>query len=442
MGPSTLDSLPIEVIEIMVTLIDFRDSCNLRLASRTISAKSSNSTFRTHFSSKKIRVTKENLRQLVEDTQPGRLGCYIQNLTLIDLPESSGVEKVDRLGAEESDYNFGAVEPDTAAAELLSQVMNNLRLNTARGCLSSLTLMIEVSDTDYWTPIWKAASNLFQITTLALGESKIPIQAMDIFSDVSRCSLACGLIMKMLENIDLSPSLKGAKRISLCVSHNQRQGRGDNDPPMESLSVAESHLKAICQFLSIPSQLEDLQLYWYKLDSFEVTAAQEEEQQIFTRIIQSCQFPFMARFTLKGVRTSEAELLSFLHPVQLTALCLEEVYLTPGSFRAIFKYLAAHKERLKFLHFDNLWDKKLIHFDYAGEPPFPGFPKENLGPITITRTGATARRLTRIRPPRRRIPGSAPAARWRARRKANFGPPERVFPPGLRLMMGRAIARQ
>ncbi|KAE8385672.1 hypothetical protein BDV23DRAFT_188046 [Aspergillus alliaceus] len=187
MAPLALDRIPIELIEIIVEFLGFQDLCALRLTARSISGKSSNGRFRENFKSKTLHIAKAPLEDFARVTQPG------QQLTLQHYA-------VPNPG--DSDGCFG----------LLVQGMENLRINTSHGCLVSLSLSLRgIKDSEYEG--YDAAAKLFEHSMLALSNSKLPVQMLDIFAkDYPRgCALACGEIMAVVEKTDLSSSFRGCK---------------------------------------------------------------------------------------------------------------------------------------------------------------------------------------------------------------------------------------
>jgi hypothetical protein len=61
--------------------------------------------------------------------------------------------------------------------------------------------------------IWDAAAKLLRATALSLGESKLPIEALDVYYKTQRCSLACGKIVTVIDRVDLSAPLKAVKML-------------------------------------------------------------------------------------------------------------------------------------------------------------------------------------------------------------------------------------
>lgn len=379
MAPLSLNSLPVEVIEAIVNLLDFQDICALRLTARNVSSKSSNGTFRTYFTSKKLQITRAPLEQFVRVTQSGQLGRLLQRLTLYD-------NAVSETGDSHADFD---------AAKLLAQGMENMRNQAPHGCLLSLSLSL--NGIEHATPEENrdAAANLFQVAMSALGSSILPVRSLDTFADFcrhgyySRCSLACGEITAALSKADFSTSFKQCTKLCLSLSHCLRDIDQEEWRSPLSFDEARRHTRSICDFVNLFSKLEELHLVW-EYEDLEETDAIVEEMHFFNRVAVSCEFPCLKKCTLQNIRTSETALLSFFQKVQLVHLSMEIIYLD-GEFDSLFHCLSTSMPDLDYLHLQQLYpDSGTLYF--PGEPSFAK-GRRKMGPLALTRTGPNARRL-------------------------------------------------
>lgn len=405
-----LDGIPVEIMEDIVTLLALPDICSLRLTGREVNSKSSQGIFKSYFRNKTITMSdSEQLHHAVHMTQRQKFGCLVEHLTLVGTSRNQ-------------------TEWAKDATVLLGQVMKNLRLGVAGGCLLSLSLTIKdgvkyngnsvIRDGSDWRSVWKTAAKCFETTMQALSASELPIESLDIFSGVICCSLAFDRLATILE-LDLSASLQRLKRLSMSLSHHVAQKPESEE--MQALTTGERHTNAICTFLQHCPVLEDLHLHWYQLHTPNMTDALSEEHRFFDRVAQSCRIPSLKRCTLKGIRVSEAALLSFLRPMQLNSIEMEEIHLHSGTFLPVFDYLVDHMEQLEYVHLNDLWETRLIYFDAPGEPHFPG-SEPPIGPNTITRTGADARMPIKYQHSRGYSLGSAKASNWHRKKVIQYGP--------------------
>jgi hypothetical protein len=205
------------------------------------SSKSSNGTFRTYFSFKKLQITQAPLERFVRVTQSGQLGRLLQRLTSYD----NAV-----LDTEDSHTDFDA-------AKLLALGMENMRDQAPYGCLLSLSLSF--NKIEHATPEEDrdAAANLFQVAMSALGSSMLPVWPLDTFVDFcrhayySRRGLACGEITAAL-------CTKSCLSLSHCLHDiDQEEWRS----PL-SFDEARKHTRSICDFVNLFSMLKELYLVW------------------------------------------------------------------------------------------------------------------------------------------------------------------------------------
>ncbi|KAB8236591.1 uncharacterized protein BDW43DRAFT_267241, partial [Aspergillus alliaceus] len=382
MAPLTFDSIPIELIETIIGFLEFQDLCALRLTAHSISAKSSNGQFRENLKSKKLHIAKDPLEDFARFTQPGQVGCLLQQLTLYDYAVA----------------NPGDSDRCLNAAKLLVRGMENLRNNTTHGCLVSLSLSLHGLMDSEPKEAYDAAAKLFELVMLALSSSKLPVRMLDIFAKdfPSGCALACGEIMAIMEKTDLSFSFRECKKLSMSLSHCLHNIDEEWRSPL-SFGKAREHTRFICDFVNMFPVLEELHLAWEYQD-LDYSNALEEEEHFFNRIAYSCGFPSLKKCTLQNIRTSAASLLLFLRNVQLVGLSMEQVRLASGKFESIFHHLSTSKPNLEYLHLHQLvHDAGTVYFNTPSERRFPpgrgGNNRRNLGPISITRMGADARTL-------------------------------------------------
>ena len=80
-----LEDCPDEVIEAIVVLLHLDDIRSLRQSCRSLAAKTTQRHFKSYYHSKRVDITRRALRAFVNATQPGRLGCLVQELILVGL---------------------------------------------------------------------------------------------------------------------------------------------------------------------------------------------------------------------------------------------------------------------------------------------------------------------------------------------------------------------
>jgi hypothetical protein len=412
-----LDGLSTDLLTIIIALLQFPDICSLRLVSRTVTARSSQA-FEKHFRTKTLKWTSlKHLQEFVHLTQPNGLGCLLQRLTIVGVAPVTGIQHA------------------SARGKFLIDAFTNLRLNSASGGLQSLVLCVEGQDMignfvtcekiREWKPVWQTAALTFEISFRALAASALPVEELDIFHSVIRCSLACDKIAPILDRIDLSKSLEKLKSLSLSLSLPLLE-----PPESESLESAKTHSNSIGRLLKLCPQLERLELHWYRIiprvGPYKLNEAQIEEQRFFAHVVELGSFSQLRSCKLEGIQTDETTLLAFFQKAtQLASINMEAVNLLSGKFRPVFDFITSHLEHLEYLHLDDLYENRMICFDGPGEPKMPSSNKSD-GPNTLTRVGDENRQRRQAIGYRktRGIPsGSSAASLWLKEHHIRYGPP-------------------
>jgi hypothetical protein len=426
---NAFNGLSTELVTIIIALLQFPDICSLRLVSRTFPAKCSQS-FEKHFRTKTLQWTSsKQLEEFVHLTQPNGLGCLLQHLTIVGVaPVIILRPRGRRFIATAPALRPFPIQQASTNGKLLTDAFTNLRLNPASGGLQSLVLRVEGQDTTgnsvacegirEWEPLWQTAALTFEIFLPALAASALPVEELDIFRSVLRCSLGCDKIAPILDRIDLSKSLERLKSLSLSVSLPLLE-----PPDSESLESAKRHSNSVGRLLKLCPQLEKLELHWFtivpRIGLHKYNEAQIEERGFFTHVVELGSFSQLRSCKLEGIHTDETTLLAFFQKAtQLASISMEHFVLPPsGKFRPTFDFITSHLEHLEYLHLEDLYERRRICFDGPGRPN---------GPSALTRVGDENRQRRRAIGYRkmRGIPsGEIEETRRHERLQLHYGPP-------------------
>ncbi|RAK93406.1 hypothetical protein BO79DRAFT_267520 [Aspergillus costaricaensis CBS 115574] len=393
----TFESLPVELVEEVVSRLDLHDLCALRLTGRTVSSKSSNATFRNYFLSKKLEIAEAPLENFALVTKPGRFGLWIQHLTLY------AITKDDDTG--------GISLASPRVIELLAQGFLNIRDNSPHGGPLSITLKI-IGDgymRDFAAPV-------FNVTLSALRGTGLPIRSLDAFAEGYShnhggfCSIPFSEITGAFSGAgaadlhSLAKTFQPCTKLCLSLAHHIhtidsdsiRELHNDNEdedfelPP--SYEEARVNTQKLCDLVGLCPTLQELYLVW-EYDDFEETAGVREELYFFSRLAESCQFPSLRQCTLHNIRMSEEALLTFFRQLtRLVYLRLEYVSVE-GEFDDLFRLLSTSMPELNYLHLRGLYSS-------SGTLRFLNEHPENRlrhptgrAPPGIIRRGSDARRL-------------------------------------------------
>ncbi|PYI28685.1 hypothetical protein BP00DRAFT_350420, partial [Aspergillus indologenus CBS 114.80] len=387
-----METLPTELVDTIVSWLDLRDVCALRLTGRTISSHLSTAAIlRRFFSSKRLEMTKAPLEQLVHFTQPGQVGLWLQRLTLYDC-----VERTEQSGA-----NFDATE-------LLAQAFANIRDRPAshRGDQLSLSISLEVDNFSTWDR--DVTARVFHATISAIARTEIPIQELDIFGDAylhdhhfknGQCSLAFSDIALALSRhrTPLATSLRNCTKFCLSLGHSTRGFNfecsiRDLRLPL-TVNEARQNIQSLCDLLTMCPFLEELHLVWED-DDFEETDACREEREFFNPIGISCAFANLKRCKLQDLDASENPIMTFFRrSPRLLELTLDGLIMMPGDFSHLFHLLSTAMPDLGLLRLRGLDDDlgSLYFFHEPKESTWGRRPGAALH--GISRKGSDARRL-------------------------------------------------
>ena len=160
---------------------------------------------------------------------------------------------------------------------LLSAAFRNLASNSEQKRSYSISLEVAVSCQDAetrqlpvgggdWTVFWEAAAYNFHTTLTSLAKSALPINNLNAFNSLSRCSLGCNELSK-IEPVGLAESLRGLKSLSLSLSDrvlskSHLQARIDT---CRALILDDDNFNGLPSLLALTPGLEELHLHWYDI---------------------------------------------------------------------------------------------------------------------------------------------------------------------------------
>ncbi|KAL3462350.1 hypothetical protein BJX64DRAFT_259363 [Aspergillus heterothallicus] len=445
-----LTSCPPEVIGGIVSLLDLTDVGSLRLASRCLRAKATQSQFRSRFRSKRVKVTGPGLERLAVVTQNGWLGCEISDLTLVgvvhnieDLEEAvlatpDDPRKTDLETLQERQRSYEQLLESGKLAQILRKAFKNIATNNSTGKLISLSLELIVYLTNAqdelaplaggpWRPIWKIAAETARLVFSALRDSNLRIDHLTIFNSAGlhRCSIAGNKLSSLDYAIEgLVIPLHSLQSLSISVSERvldvKLDDLLDDDSEYEVTSEDEDQAREEAtrkanderNFTGLASLIHACKNLKY-LDIHHCRAnlgypfAKIPNERLFQRMAALDSLPQLEGCGLRGVWLTEDDLLAFLRRVSssLRRFEMETVTMTSGTFESIFELLTAANTsadsntdavdaavpfpNLQYLYFDTLRvGKGLVFFTGVGEPRYPTYNWEPAhGGNTLSRKG-------------------------------------------------------
>lgn len=271
MAPS-LEQLPVELIERLVSLLTIEDVGKLRLVSRELRSKASQGSYLSCFTTRSVDLTKKSIESLIGILSDDNLSRKLKHLTITGIiydpqnanglgvpfrgdsweplllstvpkgycfAEAKGIaetnehrderRRVAKLLLERAEHQLN-VECDVYP-DLLKRAFLNVKSYCGDGVLDTLRLdcMVEaglderydLGVTDSRSNISAHASYIFTTTIQALAATSLPVKHIDVFSSTRYCSLACtelaALVGRSPANF-LRPVASGLHSLSLSFS--------------------------------------------------------------------------------------------------------------------------------------------------------------------------------------------------------------------------------
>ncbi|CAI7644350.1 unnamed protein product [Penicillium glandicola] len=440
---SAIEQCPAQTIDNIVSFLNLRDICNLRLTSRGLALMvSAAPSLGSHLEQRQVDVTECSLRAVAEATaKPGRLGCFIDDLVLVGVVNNTkflteevkySAEEIGQRAKVQQDLEIltrRQTEYETLHASrgdvlLLSQIFRNLTAHGRRRGLRSLSLAVVVyredaqtrltpADGGGWTLIWQAAADTFLTAPAALAASGIAVQRLDIYNSVERCSLACNEPSAVnFECNALATSPASLKTLAVSFSDRVINTRTENfgltgdsadewdehwEDELREPEDIEHEVYQDSTFSGLPTLvqrcrgLESLELH--QLKDLIVSELNRHRERFFPYIAEIIPLPPLKHVVLRGLRR--------LQPT-LSELSLRNLILLDGAkFETIFGYCTSEEAGLERLYLNHLLEpvvtasgayscRRLVYF--TGEPnQEPKLWRKDLphrGSNTVNRIGA------------------------------------------------------
>lgn len=463
-----LISLPSELINMITDELGLHEVGNLRLTCRALASKAVSKTFARLFENKTIRLTRNSLENLIHVTQPGSLGCLLQDCTVtgkILLADCAGEPR----GAE---HHFSAVTASKVTGEqemkeqyeaaiaqqeeetrLLTKAFQNLRKHNPNKAFASVQLRLEVDEDvrevlsqlsrdNRWRPVWKAALRTFEVTVQALQKAQIPVlHTFDVFNSLKGCSLGYSAFIDSMKTPEAQQVFGSLRRleVSLSLSHDRELGRVQPDcQEANSLIMYDSVrrqlstyiLTEMLQLLIKMPKVQEFILHWFHL----LRPFHEHSDREAPLTPQGLESPHkgvefqlhkLEFCKLSGLEVPVEELQTFLQATRPSKLSLCAVNLNSNEWSSIFSQVVGPESPQQHLHFNDLMQAfSMVHFEVLGSSKFP-YLRGMMGPsrLKLTREEIEATSSLRYRLPRSRALGSPAHSRWLRRWIESYGPP-------------------
>lgn len=383
-----LETLPHEVVETIVRLLDFTDVCSLRLTSSILANKSSQSSLKQYFRCKRLDLTDDAaIATFSAWTKSSHYGKLIKTLNVCSVAGSiRSEEAINACEASIAQAFSNLTELDELILEVSETDDSGEQHNPGTvlhgydyGCK-------RVPNTDFtnWTEVWLAATFTFRVAMAALRATSIKVRRLDVFCSIDRCSLACNQLSWATE-----PSMPGSyaqlRSLSLSLSQHFNHTQNPNNDNHPNLAMVGESLERLLQQCPL---LESLELHWFRLERDEAANDPFENDDFLKSFKSAPDFKNLKTCILRGLYVESNALLKFLSLASLQSVTMEHLTLRQGRSMPIFDYI--RQGPLQELHLDTLIERHRICFKRPGKPRLKRTGQG--GPEWIDRLGAEARK--------------------------------------------------
>ncbi|KAI0203358.1 hypothetical protein F4808DRAFT_467413 [Astrocystis sublimbata] len=412
---SHLESLPLELIHMIVKRLPSKSLAALRLTSHTLALKASYGEFAQKFNPLIIKLDRKRLEDLVQlSASKSYLLRHQKHITITGLV---GVRKPARA-------------PELI--KLLTELFTNFKEQSETGCIPSLTLRVmfrnDIPRRLWWHP-FDMARQTFIVTMSALTQSGLCVSDhIDLFTDGRSYSLQYKAFLRLTQRSQqdsCSGIFQNLKKLSVNLSSNPRKMSitkqcllsepfdPDPDDPNGPLGAditpqnrkrETRHVGMLLQEIpglsTVMPQLENLDLRWRNIGRLGKDPPEKPTgPQASATDSQSLT---LAQSSLRGIITSDSDLIKFIGRTNTKMLEMDHVMLVTGAdvdstlvdefyhiaLRSVFKYINSPEAPVTHCQFQWLLeDRQIMWFtkddglkceDYdAGHTPLSSkvFPK-------------------------------------------------------------------
>ncbi|KAF2816123.1 uncharacterized protein BDZ99DRAFT_129374 [Mytilinidion resinicola] len=394
--------LPPEVVERIISSLDLASLKNLRLSCKDLSNTCIGPYFKSFFNTQSTDLTKgslDKLNAIASHTQlgpavkhvivraiiydPSELECLLatkrKRITTRNGPFMSTTEPActeEELQEAKSDLEWlrarikeSSNQPDDSTTSMLESAFRSFAkldfIELDASVIQAPGKSVSTQATREWYAIWARATQVFDITTLAIARSGIEVETLTFYRETHRCSIPSVEITDHIaaletagfveagvhvKNVALSIStrvvcnfskilearegLQGVEKIYQDAFGTSSAGLLKADDPE---ALAHDNFPGVAQLLQFMPNLEAIDLHLYNT----LQGSTKSYDRIFNTVASEVHLPALEQCFLRGVPTTAESLLLFLekHP-KLNHFELREVRLTTGTWEAIFSHLS------------------------------------------------------------------------------------------------------
>lgn len=378
--PSSLVTLPTEVIELIVRLLPLKDIRNLRLTCKALSDKSCASHFKTFFHTQHVVLTADALQELIVNVEAGGIRSCVRRLCLVGVidkeTERAQTSQVDQRQEEITSlltqaYN-GLAKPHRVDGLLSLSLELRINKNLSNNVLRAATHLAQSR------AMWQCAVELLDQSLRALAASNLKLKHLNIFNgpNMEECNLPSDkLSMINWSDPGLADSLSTLTSLSVNICtralFKTLRDPSDDGPVGRSLGIIEAaqwreerNFDGLAKVLAACPRLEDLDLRYRRI----ATRVPYRDWEVLKRVARLQTLPILNRLSISGFPANSPDLLDILKRTKPRELSLGPITLETGTFHSILDYCSSKEAKISKASFERL--VQLSHRDGAGRVHF------------------------------------------------------------------------
>lgn len=418
-----LDTLPIEILEMVIRLLELQDIRNLRASSRILATMTSHGHFQTYFHVKSILLTKDSAPELKHMLCYSELARSLQDLVVVSPRTFQGNCRMSRVRP-------GLINLLTGVFKTLHSRVNGGQLRSLHLSMSPILLPPGKPRPGmaFSSEHFQSGALVYQAVMLALQASALRVERLDMFSSGSRCKIPIDQLVLLLPGAThLAPGLVHTRSLTLNLTQTLQR------PPWQrtlrsfsrSIDVARHSIAALGTLLRQMPSLQHLDLRWYILNrKSHPTPGDAQGIRFFDLLSVDASFPPLQSCALRGLHLAQMPLLHFLRKTSATKILLEEIRLKEGTFAPILDHLFHKDSKLEDVCLDHLWEdqeeRRGVLWFTTVTAVGPPHPEADHNPCKLVRTGEEVNKPYRSILCADTPPG--PSYGWKERQR-RYGPP-------------------
>ncbi|KAK6438586.1 hypothetical protein LTR95_005207 [Oleoguttula sp. CCFEE 5521] len=379
-----LTTLPPEVLELIAESLSLSDLNSLRLVNRDLAVTIAKGRYLNSFKSKRLLLTSDDLLRFQEGLRNRGPTCALEHLTLVS-PLLAPDEEIPKDQIEQH-----AVALATAWQALSTHTptwrLKHLTLEVDT-CPSYewITLMAPIRRSSYPVPdnyqsVLRSALFTFRVTVQALERCTLPLDSLDLFGTIPRCSLPMSELCWLWDRQTTAPWMAGLRNLTISMTPSRSSSARNNDTAWstetpQQVTSAMGMLtdpQALVRFLKATPNLSGLSVRHYDAYGVQYMNPDAARSTSFAEHLYWCDaiakdvsLLHLSTLTLRHTYATEAGLARLLSGSPLRSLTMEYVHLKEGgSFQNVLKLISGPRRTVQLQHLAlaDLWENRLMRF--------------------------------------------------------------------------------